>query len=131
MIGYEIALPIEIAASDVGTHHRVPFVIADDPQSADVGVGRVVVKIRIDDLVSADRLTILLNGRTLAEQTCRRDFGYDHVPYEAMWLAFDLESVRPRRGENLLEFVLDGRPEGLVHPLVIQDVEIVVAYDES
>ncbi len=128
MAGYEAVLPLEIAADDVGSRHRVPFVIADDPEADAAGACRVELKIRIDDLVSADRWTMLLNGRALVDEPCRRDFGYARVPYEGIWLTFQLETVRPRRGENLLEFILEARPDGLVHPLVIQDVEIVVEY---
>ena len=39
-----------------------------------------------------------------------------------------MQGVRPRKGQNLLEIALDRRPEGLVSPLVVEDVEVVVEY---
>ena len=44
------------------------------------------------------------------------------------WLDFDLRRVRPRKGWNTLEIVLDGRPADLISPLVVQDIELIVEY---
>ena len=122
---YDTGLPIEIPASDVGTRRGIPFYIADDIQGKP---DRVRLKIRIGDLVSADRLTILLNGESLADETCLRSY-YSHVnAYGGEWLELHLQKVRPRKGQNLLEIALDGRPEGLVSTLTVDKVEIVVEY---
>jgi hypothetical protein len=126
--GFETILPVEVEAADVGTRHGVPFYIADDLEAAAGKVRQVLLKIRIHDLVSQDRVRFLLNGESLAGETCLRDFGDLAAPYNAMWLEFHLERVRPRKGENLLEFVLEGRAEGLISSLKIEDVEIVIEY---
>jgi len=127
-VRYETPLPLEIASSDTGTRHAVPFYISDDIEGASERIHRVSLRVNIRDLVSADRLTILLNGRSLANETCMRDYGSPINAYTGQWLEFHLKEVRPRRGENLLEITLDRRPEGLVSPLVVEDVEVIVEY---
>ena len=82
----------------------------------------------IRDLVSADRLTILLNGDSLSGETCVRSYGRDVAPYVGQRLEFHLQSVRPKKGNNLLEVTLNERAEGLVSPLSVDEVEIIVEY---
>ena len=127
-VGYDTPLPVEIASTDTGTRHRVPFYVSDDVQGAAERIRRITLKVGITDLVSADRLTIMLNGRSIADEICRRYYGSEINAYFGQWLEFQLEGVRPRKGENLLEIVLDRRPEGLVSPLKVEDVEVVVEY---
>jgi hypothetical protein len=127
-VGYEMPLPIEVPSMEMGTRYGVPFYLGDDTAAAASRVGRVRLKINIRDLVSADQLTFLLNGQPLSGETCLRSSASDIAPYEGQWLDFHLETVRPRKGKNLLEIVLDKRPEGLVSPLVVEDVEVIVEY---
>ena len=127
-VGYETPLPLEIAASEPGTRHRIPFYIADDVEGAAERIRQVLLKIKIYDLVAQDRLTFLLNGQSLAGETCLRDFGEPMTPYNWMWLEFHLENVRPRKGHNLLEISLDRRAEGMISPLRIEDIEFIVEY---
>ncbi len=115
LVGYPTSLPLEIAASDRSTH-KIAFRIADDIEGTAERIRQVRLRINITDLVSADRLRILLNGKSLAEETCLRDYGSPIAPYNGQWLEFHLRKVRPRRGQNLLEFVLNGRATGLVSP---------------
>ena len=44
------------------------------------------------------------------------------------WLEFDLRSVRPRQGENVLGLVLRGRPANIGSEIAVEDLEIVVDY---
>ena len=55
-----------------------------------------------------------------------RDYGSPIAAYNGQWLEFHLRKVRPRRGQNRLEFILDRRAEGLVSPLKVEDVEVIV-----
>ena len=126
-VGYDTPLPLEIASSDAGTTYGIPFYVADDIQGAANRVRRVRLKVYIHDLVSADQITILLNGQSLTGETCRRDYGRAG-PYSGQWLEFEMEGVRPRRGENLMEFTLDRRAEGLISPLRVEDVELIIEY---
>ena len=80
------------------------------------------------DLVSADRLAILLNGESLQNGACRRGFGDPFNRYSAQSLTFDLRGVRPRQGDNLLEVALEGRAGGLASPPVVRDVKLTVNY---
>ncbi len=120
-------LAAEIAASDRSTH-KIAFRIADDIEGIAERIRQVRLRINVTDLVWADQLRILLNGQSLAEETCLRDYGSPIAPYNGQWLEFHLRKVRPRRGQNRLEFILDGRAEGLVSPLKVEDVEVIVEY---
>jgi hypothetical protein len=127
-LDYETPLPVEIASSDTGTRHGIPFYIADDIQGAPDRIRQIRLRINIRDLVSEDRLSILLNGQSLSRETCLRDYGGAIAPYIGQWLEIHLENVRPRQGGNLLEISLDRRAEGLVSPLSVDEVEIIVEY---
>ncbi len=122
---YPVALPIEINADD-RQKHAIVFYCADDAQEG--RVSQVLLKIKIVDLVSEDRLEVALNGKSLVSEVCRREYGWIVAPYQSMWLVFDLQKVRPRQGENLLEISLVGRPEDLASPLKVAEVEVLVKY---
>jgi hypothetical protein len=127
-LGLETPLPIEMPSSDTGTRHRVPFQIADDVEGAAWRIRQVRLNVNIKDLVSADHINMYLNGRSLADETCLRRTAGPVAPYSGQWLEFQLSDVRPRKGRNVLEIVLVKRADGLVSPLVIEDVEIIVEY---
>ena len=126
--GYSTSLPLDIEADDVGTRRPVRFYIADDVAASADRIRQVLLKIRIKDLVSADRLSFFLNGESLAPETLLRDYGEFTAPYDWMWLEFHLETVRPCKGENLLEIELQARAHGLISPLRVEDVEIIIEY---
>ena len=126
--GYDAPLPIEIEHSDTGTRHPVSFYVADDVEAAADRIRQVLLKVRIYDLLSADRLDLLLNGRSLAGETCLRSYGDSLAPYLEQWLEFHLEGVRPRKGWNTLELVLERRAEGMMRSLIVEDVELIVEY---
>jgi len=125
---YQTHLPVEIAAADTGTRHAIPFYLADDIEGTGSRIRQVRLRLNIHDLVSADRLTILLNGQSLEREICLRTFGAEISPYSGQWLEFHLQEVLPRQGENLLQVSIEERAEGLVSPLRIDQVEIVVEY---
>ncbi len=127
-VGYQTTLPLEIPVSEQGKHYAIAFTLADDIEGAADRIRQVRLKINIADLVLADQLTVLLNGQSLAEETCLRSYGLHIAPYVGQWLEFELKKVRPRRGQNRLEIVLNRRAEGLVSPLRVEDVEIIVEY---
>jgi hypothetical protein len=126
--GYDAPLPVRFTPSDVGNPHRFSFYIADRIQEASDRIQRITLRMKFHDIVSADKITLKLNGESLAGEPCRRTFGETVAPYLGMWIEFDLQTVRPTHGHNDLEFVLDERAEGLLSPLTIEDVEIVVEY---
>ncbi|MDP6369119.1 MAG: hypothetical protein QF615_05865, partial [Planctomycetota bacterium] len=125
---YKTSLPVEIQADDTDTRHPIPFHLADDTSAVD-RIRQIQLKLRIYDLVSADRLGIFLNGHSLEDQTCLRDY-YSYISaYGGQWLEFHLRpEVWPRKGDNLLEIVLQERAERLVSPLRIEKVEVFVEY---
>ena len=128
VVGYERPLPLEIDSSDTDTRHGISFYVADDFETNPNRIRQVHLKINISDLVSADRLTIRLNGESLSNEPVRLDFGNRVNVYSGQWLEFRLETVRPRKGHNLLEITLDGRAERMISPLRVEDVELIVEY---
>ena len=49
-------------------------------------------------------------------------------PYQAQWLEFHLERVRPRKGWNELLIIVEKRAEGLEGGITVNDVEVIVEY---
>jgi len=123
---YEAFLPLEIPAADPGKCYRIPFAIADNTQND--RMRGVKLRIGVSNLVSSDQLKMLLNGKSLEKETCRRDFIRSRDPYTGQWLEFRLEKVRPQRGRNLLEISLAERPAGLEGGVTVEDIEIIVEY---
>ena len=127
-MGYDAALPIEIETADPSKTYKLPFMIADDVQESSDRVRRVTLMLHVRNLVSADRFSVRLNGQSLEHETCRRSFGNHTSPYDAMRLEFELEGVRPRKGENELELSLEKRPKGFVGGVTIENLEVLVEY---
>jgi hypothetical protein len=127
-MGYDSHLPLEFPSADPAKRYTIPFSIADDIERSKGRVRRVQLRLRIDNMVSGDRLTVRLNGKSLADETCLRAFGNQHSPYEGQWLEFALKENHPRKGQNALEFSLDSRPNGLEGGVSIQNVELLVEY---
>ena len=71
---------------------------------------------------------MFLNGESLSEETCLRDFSWHVAPYQGQKLEYHLEQVRPVKGQNLLEVSLDGRPTGLTGGITIEGCEVRVEY---
>ena len=103
-------------------------VVADDAAGSVERIRQVRLRIQIDNLVSADRLTVLLNGESLAGEPCLRDFRGQRGVYRGQWLEFLLRAVRPHRGWNSLEVSLNGRPDRLAGGVSVENVEVVVEY---
>ena len=127
-IGYPAAIPLKIPSGKPGVFHAIPFYLADDIDGASDRIRQVLLKINISDLVSADKLSMTLNGRSLAGETCLRTYDITPAPYAGQWLEFQLQDVRPRKGHNVLEVSLDGRPAELEGAVTVEDMEIIVEY---
>lgn len=132
-VGYEHHIPHELEPPFPTASHRIPFTIADDVYAADSRVSEVSLRVYVNNVVSADRFTVMLNGQSLAGEGCKRVWkqGRDAYPYSNPrnhWLEFDLVKVRPHKGENVLGMSLDSRPEGLTGSVTIEEVEIGVRY---
>jgi hypothetical protein len=127
-MGYGAALPVKIPSADAAKRYPVPFHVADDIAGSAERIRQVSLRLEINNLVSADQLTILLNGKSLAGETCLRDYGDRVAPYESQWLEFHLRQVRPQKGRNLLEISLNKRPANLVAGISVERVEVQVEY---
>ena len=128
LVGYKRPLPLEIAYSDTDTIYGIPFYISDDFETNSDSISQVTLKIQISDLVLNDKLTITLNGESLADESLVRNFGNRINSYSGQWLEFTLETVLPRKGHNLLDIKLDSRANRMVSPLIVEDVEVIVQY---
>ena len=127
-MGYPASLPLKIPGPEPGKRYPIPFSISDDIEGKADRIRQVVLKLHIDNLLTADRLTVLLNGQSLAEEICLRDYADNIVPYQGQWLEFHLRKVRPRKGENLLEISLDERPPHMGMGISVEWVEVRVDY---
>ena len=136
-LGYDVTLPLEIPGSDPGRRYAVPVFIADDVEGKADRIKSVALRLRVGNTVTADRLSVWLNGKSLANEAVNRDMGaYVRIPvsphriehYSAQWIEIDLSSVRPRQGDNLVEVSLDARPARLSGGITIDDLEIKVEY---
>ena len=127
-IGYRASLPLRMPAGDAGKRYSIPFTISDDIEGGAERISQVVLKLYVANLLTADRLTLLLNGESLEQEICRRDYANRIDPWLGQWLEFRLRKVRPRQGENLLEISLDGRPAGMGGRISVESVEIQVEY---
>ena len=127
-LGYDAVIPVDIPSADPAKRYPIAFYVADDIEGDSERIRQVRLKLNISNLMSADELTILLNGRSLVEETCLRDYGDPYGPYAAQWLEFELEGVRPRRGQNLLEISLDRRPDDMGVGIRVDEVELYVEY---
>ena len=122
---YDAELPVAIKA-DADKTHEISFTICDDP--ANERIGRMRLKINVADLVPADVFDVRLNGVCLASEPCRR-YPRWHDAYIGTWMEFELNTVRPVRGTNTLQFALRERPASLEGEISIDDVELIVEYD--
>lgn len=120
---YDVPLPLDLP---VGSACQIPFTIADDPDNDRVQT--IALRLGLANFVSADRLALRLNGQPLADEPTRCTSVRRIDPYMGMWLVVQLQKVRPRRGENLLELTLQERPPRLQGNVTLDDIEVIVKY---
>ncbi len=130
-LGYDHPLPHPLSAG--AQAHEISFYIADDIEAAAARLAQVRLRLYFSNIVSADRFAISLNGRSLADETCRRlrkteDDTFPHSGPRNFWLDFLLQDVRPARGWNTLSVALDSRPPGLEGMVTLEEVEVFVDY---
>ena len=136
-LGYDTTLPLEIPEAETGRRYSIPVYIADDIEGKADRIKSVTLRMRVGNTVTADRLSVWLNGESLENEAVSRDPGaYVRIPvsphriehYSAQWIEIELSSVRPRQGENVVEVSLDGRPAKLGGGVTVDDLEVVVKY---
>jgi len=123
---YHASLPQTLSQDDAGKRFQIPFFISDDLQNTQVH--QITMRLGIEDLLTADKLDIRLNGHSLAGETCTRESLRTNDPYGGQWLSFDLCSVRPQQGDNVLDIALIERPANIGSDLVVEDIEVIVHY---
>ena len=136
-LGYDTTLPLEIPQADPGRRYAIPVYIADDFEGKADRIKSVTLRMRVGNTVTADRISVWLNGKSLENEAVSRETGaYVRIPvsphriehYSAQWIEIELSSVRPRQGDNLVEVSLDGRPDKLGGGVTVDDLEVVVEY---
>jgi len=129
-LGYDFAIPLDIPEACRGKYYSISFYISDDLERDATSVRQTRLKLNIFNLVSADELSIRLNGQSLEGEECLRLASNRLEPYYGQWLEFHLRDVRPRKGHNVLEISLDKRPPGLEAGIRVEDVEIYIEYGD-
>ena len=136
-LGYDTTLPLEIPQAEPGRRYAIPVFIADDIEGKADRIKRLTLRMRVNNTVTADRISVWLNGESLESESLSREPGaYVRIPvsphriehYSAQWIEIELSSVRPKQDDNVVEVSLDGRPPGLGGGIAIDDLEIVVEY---
>lgn len=121
--GYGQPLPLAIERADPNARFAVPFYIADDCSSKRIRSVRLLLKVM--NMVGPDHVVVRLNGTSLESEPRSRT---SHR-YGFQWLDYTLTGIRPRRGDNLLEFTVASRPEGMGGGVTVEQVEVAVDYD--
>ncbi len=132
-LDYAHPLPCELAVGAEGCD--VPFYLADDLVAMADRLAGVRLRLYCSNIVSADRLAVSLNGCSLAGEVCRRvrkseRDGFPHSGPRNFWLDFQLEEIRPVKGDNVLGVAMEGRPEGLGGSVALQEVELIIKYSD-
>ncbi len=125
---YDQVLPLAIPEAAPDKRYPLPFYISDDIDGKADRIKSVVLRLKVDNLMSNDTLSILLNGKSLENEMLTRDYGNPFGPYAAQQLEFHLNGVLPTKGWNTLEISLDARPENMVGGVTVHDAEIIVEY---
>ena len=122
VLGYNHPLPVSLSKVNGVAAGKIPFYVAEDTDSQ--RVKRVRLQMRVNNLVTDDRLELKLNGQSLQGEIMRRT---SHR-YEYQWLEFELVGQRPHQGRNVLQVSLESRPPGLHGSISIVQLEILVEY---
>ncbi|MBM3933623.1 MAG: hypothetical protein FJ319_04885 [SAR202 cluster bacterium] len=127
-LGFKRPLPLEINCVDPGKRHAIPFYLADDPVESKGRIHEIRIRMRLHNMVSADRISLFLNGQSLAAEPCAHYRASNMYPYDR-WAELTLHRVQPRKGHNVLEISHDFRPERLGYGLAVEDLEVLVKYN--
>ena len=129
--GYVTPLPLAIAAAD-NALHTLPLHVVDS--EAALATADVTLRLVVGELVVADELEISLNGAPLPRAARAVMFhpgtgGVYSGPYNWLQIEWKLHGdLLPRCGANVVGVRLAGRPQDLLSELVVEDVELLVAY---
>lgn len=127
-MGYSSQLPVEIPKADHAKRYAIPFSVADDFEASSDRFRQIRLLLDVNNLVTADKFTIELNGQSLEKETCLRSFESPIRPFRGQRLEFHLQKVRPRKGDNVLTVCLEGRPANFSAGVTIKRVELFVEY---
>jgi len=127
-MGYGSQLPVKISEANPDRRYSIPFFVADDVEASSDRVRQVRLLLDVYNLVTADKLTIELNGKSLAKESCLRTYESAVRPFRGQRLEFHLKKVRPRKGDNVLTVSLGGRPAGFAGGVSINRFELFIEY---
>lgn len=127
-LGYTSSLPLELKYEDLGQPKDLQFYLSDDFDSSSDILNEITLNLQFKDIVSEDKLEIRLNGNSLENEPCVREYSNVTAPYQGQWLKFDLMNLKPIQGQNVLELTLLSRPDELEGDILLEDVELNVKY---
>jgi hypothetical protein len=117
--GYIAQLPVTLTPGTDAPGQAVHVYVADDSENGDA-----TLRVRLSDSTTHDSITVSLNGEALPEDaSSRTSHGYTYT-----WLEYPLARGALRRGVNEVAVALHARPPNLASALVLDSVEVVVAY---
>ena len=126
---YGAPLPMAVPEANPNDLHEIPLYVADDIAGSD-RVSSATLIIKIMNLIMGDKVTILLNGHSLAGESVTRDFAHNtpHVAPRGLSLQFRLRDVLPSKGWNTLQISLDERSDLMAGGITVDQVELRVKY---
>ena len=127
---YGAGLPIEIPHAD-SKPRAVSIYVADDVRATPGNrVKSVKLIVSTTNMVGLDGFEVMLNGESVLGETCTRDFAHNtpHLAPRGLELTFELKSVVPIHGWNVVELSLNSRPKGFEGGMIVEGVELLVEY---
>ena len=127
---YGAGLPIEIPHAD-SKPRAVDIYVADDVRATPGSrVKSVKLIVSTTDMVVLDEFEVMLNGESVLDETCTRDFAHNtpHLAPRGVELTFDLKGVLPTQGWNVVELSLNSRPKGFEGGMVVEGIELLIEY---
>lgn len=129
--GYPLQLPRQLTCG--GAPATVELMLSDDVSGA---AGVRLLSVRLDvvvsNLMTADDLSVILNGHSLADAPLQRT--YEVATYSGQRLSFELlhsPETRPSIGSNRLVVTLQGRPSTMAdRGVALMSVECRVDYGD-
>ncbi|MBM3933621.1 MAG: hypothetical protein FJ319_04875 [SAR202 cluster bacterium] len=129
-MGYPAPLPVTLSSAALGTPHEIRFRIADDVEGNSKQVRLVKLKVLVTNLLAADTIRFKLSGKPLDDEhvTSYHGGGVSLRDFRSTIQEFNLGSVRPKKGDNVLTVSLDSRPEDMAGDATVEEVEVIIEY---
>ena len=127
-LGYDAALPFEIAKTGPDAGRAVALYVADDLPDAGDRIERMTLTIGARNTVAADTFDLRVNGAPGGGEPVSIRPRDPLTPYDGLTRQWVIDPQLFRRGANNLELALASRPTDLAGTVSIEEIELFVEY---